>query len=82
MHTPVEGMHDMRMQGRERLYQSCSKNCEISNYGFLTVFVFLFINVGPHGSKNTTFPLKIRTRFALQNSCIRLGRVSAKVVEK
>ncbi len=31
MHTPEEG-----------LYQSCSKNCEISNFGFLAIFFVLF----------------------------------------
>ncbi len=27
---------------REGLYQSCSKNCEISNFGFLAIFFVLF----------------------------------------
>ncbi len=39
MRTPIEG-----------LYQSCSKNCENSNVGFLPFF-FVFINAGPYGSK-------------------------------
>ncbi len=40
MHTPGEG-----------LYQSCSKNCEISNFGFLPIF-FVFVNMGPYGGKS------------------------------
>ncbi len=32
MHTPGEG-----------LYQSCSKNCEISNFGFLAIFFCSFL---------------------------------------
>ncbi len=40
MHSPSGG-----------LYQSCSKNCEISNFGFLPFFYVLF-NIGPHQSKS------------------------------
>ncbi len=30
---------------RKGLYQSCIKNCEISNFGFLANFVVLFLDV-------------------------------------
>ena len=40
MHTPREG-----------LYQICSKNCKISNFGF-GQFYFAFVNMGPYGSKS------------------------------
>ncbi len=36
MHTPGEGV-----------YQSCSKNCEISNFGFLPIF-FVFSHAWDH----------------------------------
>ena len=37
IHTPRDG-----------LYQSCSKNCEISNFDFF----FVFNNIGPHRGKS------------------------------
>ncbi len=39
-HTPKKG-----------LYRSCIKNCEISNFGFLTTFIVLFgaFNMGVNG---------------------------------
>ncbi len=44
---------------------------------------FVFVNMIPYGGKlQTTSPLKEHTRFAPQNSCILLGRVSTKVVKR
>ena len=37
MHTPGEG-----------LYQNCSKNCEISNFGFFANVFVLFLGGGGH----------------------------------
>ncbi len=35
---------------REGIYQSCSKNCEMSNFEFLPFF-FFFVDMGPYGNK-------------------------------
>ncbi len=38
---------------RKGLYQSCSKNCEISIFGFLPFFFFfVFVNMGPYGGNS------------------------------
>ena len=67
-HTPGEG-----------LFQSCSKNCEIWNFGFLLT---LFANMGPYGSKS--FKGHLLWNYAPdllpKISCILLGSVSTKVV--
>ncbi len=47
--TPKKSMHTPR----KGLYQICSKNCEISNFGFLPFFFFfVFVNMGPNGGKS------------------------------
>ncbi len=46
-HSLPKTMHT----SRKGLYQSCSKNCEISNFGFLSFF-FVFVNMGPYGGKS------------------------------
>ncbi len=61
--TPPKIMHT-HMVG---LYQSCSKNWEISNFGFLPFFFFSFSLTWDHmGVKVTASPLKEPTRFAPQ----------------
>ena len=37
---------------RESLYESCSKNCESSNFDFAIFFVLVFINMGPCGGNS------------------------------
>ena len=37
---------------RKGLYQSCSKHCEISNFGFFCQFFFVFVNMGPYRGKS------------------------------
>ena len=69
----------IRHTSRKGLYQSCWKNCEISNFGFLPFFSFSLTwdHMGVKVSKvlKVTTPLKQDTRFAPKNSCILLGRV-------
>ncbi len=72
---------------RKGLYQSCLKNCEISNFGFLLFYFFIFIfffsfpwtwdHMGVKVANGS--PLKEHSRVGPQNSCISLGRVSTKV---
>ncbi len=58
------------------LCQSCLKNLEISNFGFLsTAFFFFFVNIRPYMRvkvSNDISSESIRTRFTPQNSCILL----------
>ena len=66
---------------KERLYQSCSTNCESSDFGFLGFFFFFFsfLLTWDHMEVKVSSPPKINTRFTYQNSYIFLRRASTKV---
>ncbi len=66
---------------REGLYKICIKIGKISNFGSLPIFFSFSLTWDRMGEKlQTTSYLKVHNRFAPQNPCILLGRVSTKVV--
>ncbi len=68
---------------KEDLYQSCSKNCEISFFFYFCQFLFFFVSmvyVGVNISNDIS--AEIMHQIAPPNSCIFLGRVSTRVVKR